>query len=315
VRIVIALGGNALLKRGEALTAENQRNNMRAAAAGLAAICAGNEVAIVHGNGPQVGLLALEAEAYKAVPPYPLDVLGAESQGMIGYVIAQELSNALPERAVTAMLTQVVVIPGDPAFKKPEKPIGPVYASDAVLDMERDQGWTFAPDGNGVRRVVASPEPQDIVECAAIEALMARGVIVICAGGGGIPVMLDQTGRLQGLEAVVDKDLTAALLAERVGADRLIILTDVEAVFENWGSPGQKPILALSATDLMQRSFAKGSMAPKIKAACTFVTRTGHSASIGALPDAEAVMAGRAGTRIMRSVKMNRTRAREPGLG
>lgn len=298
MRIVVALGGNALLKRGEALTAENQRRNMRAAAAGLANICEGNEVAIVHGNGPQVGLLALEADAYKAVPPYPLDVLGAESQGMIGYVIAQEFRNSMPHRQVAALLTQVAVDPDDPGFANPSKPIGPVYAAKEVDKLRHQYGWAFASDGTGMRRVVASPQPIDIVECYMIETMLRSGTVTICAGGGGIPVRRDASGKLAGVEAVIDKDLTAALLAERIKADRLIILTDVEAVFGNWGDPNPCAIRDISVDEIRKLTFATGSMAPKIEAACRFAETTGQAAMIGSLQEAEAVMAGTAGTRI-----------------
>jgi carbamate kinase len=296
MRLVIALGGNALLKRGEVLSAENQRRNMRAAAAALARVCDGNEVAIVHGNGPQVGLLALEADAYKAVPPYPLDVLGAESQGMIGYVIAQELRNARPSWSVAALLTQTLVDPNDPAFERPTKPIGPVYTSKEIDALRGLHGWQFAPDGSGMRRVVPSPLPLDIIELSIIASVMEPETVVVCAGGGGIPVKRLSGGALEGVEAVVDKDLAAAMLAERLGADRLMILTDVDAVYLGWGTPSQQPIRKIKAADLRSLTFAEGSMAPKASAACNFVERTGRTAHIGALSDAEAVLAEQAGT-------------------
>lgn len=296
MRIVIALGGNALLKRGEALSAENQRANMRAAAEGLASACDGNEVAIVHGNGPQVGLLALEAAAYKAVTPYPLDVLGAESQGMIGYVIAQELRNARPKREVAALITQTLVYPGDPAFQRRTKPIGPVYGAHEVDVLAASHAWAFAPDGEGFRRVVPSPSPIGIVELPLIEQLLAAGSIVICAGGGGIPVRNLLDGRTEGVEAVIDKDRAAALLAERLGAERLIILTDVDAVYANWGNAAQSPIGKVKAAELAAFHFAEGSMGPKVEAACQFVRRTGRTAAIGSLAGAKAVLDLRAGT-------------------
>jgi carbamate kinase len=300
MRMVVALGGNALLKRGETLSAQNQRRNMRAAAMGLARACAGHEVAIVHGNGPQVGLLALEAEAYKAVPPYPLDVLGAESQGMIGYVIAQELQRAEPDRPVVAVLTQTAVDPKDPAFQNPTKPIGPVYAPADVPALQAKYGWAFAADGSDVRRVVASPSPLAVVELTVIERLVVAGVITICAGGGGIPVRRASDGRFEGVEAVVDKDLTAALLAELLNADRLIILTDVEAVFRGWGTADQQPLGTARVQDLQREVFAEGSMQPKVDAACRFAERTGRPAVIGALSQTEAVVHMRAGTIIKR---------------
>lgn len=299
MRLVIALGGNALLKRGEVLSAENQRRNMRAAADALARACRGHEVAIVHGNGPQVGLLALEAEAYKAVPPYPLDVLGAESQGMIGYVIAQELRNARSGWPVSALITQTVVDPEDPAFKAPTKPVGPVYAPGDVGRLKDAHGWTFAADVQGVRRVVPSPRPIAFVEQATIDRLIAAGETVVCAGGGGIPVRQAEGGRYAGVEAVIDKDFAAALLAEQVKADRLVILTDVEAVYAGWGGPLPEPIREIKAGQLRRHAFAAGSMGPKVAAACAYVERTGHRAGIGALSEAEAVAALEAGTVIV----------------
>jgi len=296
MRIVIALGGNALLKRGEVLSAENQRRNMRAAAGALARACQGHEVAIVHGNGPQVGLLALEADAYKAVPAYPLDVLGAESQGMIGYVIAQELKNARPDWPITALLTQTVVNPDDPAFAAPTKPVGPVYAATEVEPLQERHGWTFAPDGEGMRRVVPSPRPTAFVEQAVIELLLAAGQTVVCAGGGGIPVQRSTDGQLTGIEAVIDKDFAAALLAESLSADRLVILTDVDAVYLDWGSADAAPIRYITAGDLRRHTFAGGSMGPKVTAVCDFVERTGRKAGIGALSQAEAVLSENAGT-------------------
>ncbi len=296
MRIVIALGGNALLKRGEPLSAENQRRNMRAAAVALARACEGHEIAIVHGNGPQVGLLALEADAYKALPPYPLDVLGAESQGMIGYVIAQELRNASPGRSVGALITQTIVDPDDPAFSRPLKPIGPVYNQDEVEALKAQHGWTFAQDGKVMRRVVPSPKPMEIVELPIIEDLVARGVTVVCAGGGGIPVYRKSEEQLAGVEAVIDKDLAASLLAERIAADRLVILTDVDAVYLDWGKPQQKAIGKVTSAELRRYSFADGSMAPKVAAACDFAERTGRPAAIGSLSQVSKVLSGQAGT-------------------
>lgn len=299
MRLVIALGGNALLKRGEALTAENQRRNMRAAAEGLARACDGHQVAIVHGNGPQVGLLALEAEAYQAVPPYPLDMLGAETQGMIGYLIAQELRNARPGRAVTALITQTLVAADDPAFGGPSKPIGPAYSTADVAQLRGQHDWTFAPDGVGFRRVVGSPLPLDIVEFEIVEQLFDNNVVTICAGGGGVPVTRDINGALAGAQAVIDKDLAAALLAERLHADRLVILTDVDAVYVDWGQPQANAISRATISQLRSHTFAAGSMAPKVKALCDFVGATGHSGVIGALSKVDDVIAGRAGTTVL----------------
>jgi carbamate kinase len=251
---------------------------------------------ITHGNGPQVGLLALEADAYKAVSPYPLDILGAESQGMIGYLLVQALRNEV-DCDVVAVLTQVLVDEDDPAFARPAKPIGPVYDEAEARRLAAERAWTVAPDGPYFRRVVASPSPRSIVELAAIERLLDAGSIVVCAGGGGIPVAADGR-RLHGVEAVIDKDLTAALLAEEIGAERLVMLTDVRAVERHWGTPGAEPLALATPTELRRLRFAAGSMAPKIEAACRFVERTGGEAAIGALSELAAVARGEAGTRI-----------------
>lgn len=302
MRMVIALGGNALLKRGETLSAGNQRRNMRAAAGALAQVCDGNEVAIVHGNGPQVGLLALEAGAYKAVPPYPLDVLGAETQGMLGYVIAQELRNVRPERHIAALLTQTRIDPADPAFARPTKPIGPAYAAHETGALRAEHGWTFAPEGALMRRVVPSPRPIDIIELPVIERLVAAGIVAVCVGGGGIPVQASAGGALAGVEAVIDKDLAAALLAERLNADRLLILTDVDAVYLDWENPERhgEAVRKIRAEDLLRHAFAEGSMAPKVEAACRFALNTGRPAVIGALAEADALAsAAGAGTWVL----------------
>lgn len=298
MRRVIAVGGNALLRRGEILSADNQRRAMAAAAGALARACDGHEIALVHGNGPQIGLLALEAEAYEAVPAYPLDVLGAESQGMIGYVVAQELRNARPAREVAVVLTQTRVDPVDPAFLRPTKPIGPVYAAAAAEALRAERRWTFAPDGDGLRRVVASPPPLDIIETPTITRLVADGVITVCAGGGGIPVARAPDGALRGVEAVIDKDLAAALLAVGLKADDLLILTDVDAVYRDWGGPGARPVRESRAGDLLEQTFAEGSMGPKVRAACAFVRQTGRPARIGSLEDVDGLLAGASGTLI-----------------
>ncbi|KAF1708331.1 carbamate kinase [Pseudoxanthomonas sacheonensis] len=299
MRLVIALGGNALLKRGEPLTAENQKRNMQAAAQSLAHACDGNEVALVHGNGPQVGLLALEAEAYRGVPPYPLDLLGAESQGMIGYVIAQALRNERPQREIAALLTRIRVDPGDSAFEHPTKPIGPVYGALEAESLRAAHGWSFAADGDGMRRVVASPRPVEIIELPVIGRLMDAGVVTVCAGGGGIPVRALPGGAHDGIEAVIDKDLAAALLAQRLRAERLVILTDVDAVYLGWRTARQQPLRRIRAADLQLHCFAEGSMAPKVEAACQFALDTGRPAVIGALSQAFAVVAGEAGTEVL----------------
>jgi len=295
VRTVVALGGNALLRRGEPAEAAIQRAHVLEAASALAELAARDELVITHGNGPQVGLLALEADAYKAVAPYPLDVLGAESQGMIGYMLAQALGSELPGRDVVAVLTQVLVDPDDPGFVAPTKPIGPVYSEQEARALAADRGWTIAPDGEHFRRVVASPEPKGIVELEAIERLVAGGSVVICAGGGGIPVFVDGDG-LHGVEAVIDKDLTAALLAEALGAERLIVLTDVSGIMHDWGTDDATRIPAATPDELRALSFASGSMGPKVEAACRFVEHTGGEAVIGSLAELDLVSRGEAGT-------------------
>jgi carbamate kinase len=296
-RLVVALGGNALLRRGEPAEAETQRRNVVDAASALAALSPDYELVITHGNGPQVGLLALEADAYKAVSPYPLDVLGAESQGMIGYLLVQALRNAAPDRDVAAVLTQVVVDADDPGFIDPTKPIGPVYSEREARRLGAERGWRVAPDGPYFRRVVASPGPREIVELDSIENLIASGAVVVCAGGGGIPVVRERHG-LRGVEAVVDKDSTAALLAEALGAERLVLATDVPFVEVDWGTPKARPIAAATPITLREMRFATGSMAPKIEAACRFVERTGGIGAIGSLAELAGLVEGSAGTQI-----------------
>jgi carbamate kinase len=297
--IVVAVGGNALLRRGEPLDLETQRANAGIACDAIAALInEGHEVVLTHGNGPQVGLLALQAAAFHDVEAYPLDVLDAESEGMIGYLLAQGLQNRLGKAAVATVLTQVEVDPDDPAFQDPNKPIGPVYSRSVASRIANENGWTMASDGDGVRRVVPSPKPVAIVELEAIRGLVANGVIVICAGGGGIPVVRSAAGQLRGIEAVVDKDRVAALLAERLGADALLLLTDIDGVYSNWGLPGQQLIRSATPTELMRRSFAAGSMAPKVEAAVSFASIQGRIAGIGALQDAVAILRGERGTTV-----------------
>lgn len=302
MRIVVALGGNALLRRGEPMTAEVQRRNVRVAAAALADLARDHDIVVAHGNGPQVGLLALQAAAYKEVAPYPLDVLGAESEGMIGYLVEQELMNALPPGARCAtLLTQVEVDADDPAFAAPTKPIGPVYTeAEATLAREK-HGWAIREEAPGNwRRVVPSPVPRHITQIRTIRLLVEAGIIVIGAGGGGIPVTRLQDGRLEGVEAVIDKDRAAALLAEEVSADALLMLTDVEAVYRHWGTPDQEAIRLTTPEELGALSFAAGSMGPKVEAACIFVTERGGVAGIGRLQDARAILDGKAGTLVRR---------------
>lgn len=296
--VVIALGGNALLRRGEPLDADVQRRNVQTAAAAVAEIAREHAVVVTHGNGPQVGLLALQGEAFRSVRPYPLDVLDAESEGMIGYVLDQELTNQLPEREVATLLTQVVVEPDDPAFSHPTKPIGPVFSEVDARRLATERGWAIAPDDGGWRRVVPSPEPCEIVELATIETLVDHDVVVVCSGGGGIPVVLDEHGRLHGAEAVIDKDLAATLLAQHLGADTLLLLTDVDAVYDAWGTADARAIRRTTTAELRAKEYAAGSMGPKVESACRFVEATGHTAAIGALVDAAAILRGDAGTTV-----------------
>lgn len=299
MRIVVALGGNALLRRGEPLSAENQRENVRAACTQIARIAPGNELVVAHGNGPQVGLLALQGAAYSDVPAYPLDVLGAETEGMIGYIIEQELGNLLPfEVPFATLLTQVEVDAADPAFEHPSKPIGPVYSREEAERLAREKGWSIAADGDRFRRVVPSPRPKRIFEIRPIRWLLEKGSVVICAGGGGIPTVYDQDGQLHGIEAVIDKDLCSALLAEQLEADLLVIATDVDGAYLDWGTPEQRRIGEAHPDQLERLGFAAGSMGPKVQAACEFARNTGKVAVIGSLGDIEAIAQGRAGTRV-----------------
>ena len=304
MRIVIALGGNALLRRGEALSAENQLENVRLAAKQMAKVQPGNELVIAHGNGPQVGLLALQGAAYTEVETYPLDVLGAQTEGMIGYMIEQEMGNLLPQEVPFAtILTQVEVDKADPAFQSPSKPIGPVYSHEDAQRLAQEKGWHIAPDGDKYRRVVPSPRPQRIFEIRPVQWLLERGTVVICAGGGGIPTYYDHNGHLRGVEAVIDTDLCSALLAEQLQADLLVIATDVAAAYIDWGKPTEKAIAAAHPQALRDLSFPAGSMGPKIQAACEFAEKTGKTAVIGALSDIEAIVRGEAGTRVSTEVE------------
>jgi carbamate kinase len=297
MRLVIALGGNALLRRGEPMTADNQRENVRLATHQIALVAPGNEIVIAHGNGPQVGLLALQGAAYKEVETYPLDVLGAQTEGMIGYLIEQELGNLLPyEVPFATILTQVEVDPHDPAFRHPTKPIGPVYQKEEAELLAKERGWSIAPDGDRFRRVVASPRPRHIFEIRPIKWLLEHGTIVICAGGGGIPTCYDENHKLAGVEAVIDKDLCSALLAQELAADMLIVATDVDAAYVDWGTPDKRAIAQAHPDELEKLGFASGSMGPKIQAAIEFARQTGRDAIIGSLSDIQAITERRAGT-------------------
>ncbi|PID37651.1 MAG: carbamate kinase [Pseudomonadales bacterium] len=298
MRIVIALGGNALLKRGEIMSADNQRANVKIAAEQIAKIHPNNELVIAHGNGPQVGLLALQGSAYGKVETYPLDVLGAETEGMIGYMIEQELGNLLPKDVPMAtVLTQVEVSKDDPAFHNPTKPIGPIYDKAKAEQLAKEKGWSIACDGdpanNQYRRVVASPRPKRIFEIRPVQWLLEKGTVVVCAGGGGIPTYYDSPEHLTGVEAVIDKDLCSALLAEELQADLLVIATDVDAVYQDWNKPKQQSIRTAHPDDLLKIDFGKGSagsMTPKVQAACEFAQKTGKTAVIGSLAGIESIV-------------------------
>jgi len=297
--IVVALGGNALLRRGQPADHAVQRKNVATAVDAIADLAREHDVVVTHGNGPQVGLLALQGEAYSAVSPYPLDVLGAESDGMIGYLLDQELVNRFGgHRQVATLLTQVIVDADDPAFATPEKPIGPVYEEAVAKQLAAERGWTVTRDSLFWRRVVPSPEPRSIVELGTIKLLVDAGVLVVCVGGGGIPVVVDRDGRLTGVEAVVDKDRAAALLAEGLGADALLMLTDVDAVEVDYGTANARALADVTIDELRALQLAHRSMGPKVDAACRFAERTGGLAAIGLLSDAAAIVDGRRGTRV-----------------
>jgi carbamate kinase len=302
MRIVIALGGNALLRRGEPMTTEVQRRNVVIAAEAIAPLAAEHSIVVVHGNGPQVGLLSLQAESYPGAEPYPLDVLDAGTQGMIGYLIQQELRSLLPpEEQVATLLTMITVDPDDPAFARPTKFVGPVYAKEDADKLAAAKGWTFRQDGDSWRRVVPSPEPRRILEIEPISWLLERGAVVICAGGGGIPAMYPSSGpgALLGVEAVIDKDLAGELLAENVSADLFLMATDVDGVYLDWGTPRQRRLGRVTPEELAGYQFAAGSMGPKVKAAARFTAKTGGRAAIGSLADIAGIVAGTAGTSVV----------------
>lgn len=298
MRIVIALGGNALLRRGEPLTVANQQANVQLAMSRIARVVANNELVITHGNGPQIGLLALQTCAPQTGGEYPLDVLGALTDGMLGYLIEQSLGNLLAaDTPFATLMTQVRVSADDPAFAAPDKPIGPVYERARCEQLAAQNNWAIAADGSGWRRVVASPEPLEIIEMRPIRWLLSHGCVVICAGGGGIPVVKDKAGHLQGVSAVIDKDRCSALLAVQLEADLLIIATDVPSVYRGWGQAGQEAINLIHPDELERMTFAAGSMAPKVQAACLFA-RSGRPAVIGSIADIDLMISGHAGTRV-----------------
>ena len=302
MRILVALGGNALLKRGEPMTADVQRANVRTAAEALAPVAEHHQLVLSHGNGPQVGLLALQASAFKEVEAYPLDLLGAQTEGMIGYLIEQELGNLLPaEVPFATILTMVEVDAADAAFDDPTKFVGPIYDDAAAEALAAEKGWVFKRDGDRLRRVVASPAPKRIFEIRPIRWLLERGVVVICAGGGGIPTTwaAGKERTLEGIEAVIDKDLASELLAREVEADLFVMATDVDGVYEHWGTPEQRRLDRVTPDELRSQRFAAGSMGPKVDAAARFVEATGKRAAIGALEDIEKIVEGHAGTNVV----------------
>ncbi len=299
MKVVMALGGNALLRRGEPLTEAVQRRNVKVAAEAVAQVAAQHQAIVTHGNGPQVGLLALESEAYEEVPPYGLGVLGAESQGMIGFLLEQALRSRLPDKCVATLLTSVLIDPADPGLKRPTKPVGPVYRETVARALAILRGWSITQDGDGYRRVVASPAPQEILELKAIRALTEADVLLICAGGGGVPLVRQPDGELLSIDGVVDKDRTSALLAENIQADVLLLLTDVSAVVHDWNTPLAQEIRQATVSELRALRLPEGSMGPKVEAACRFVERTGGRAVIGALSDAAAMLEGNAGTQVL----------------
>jgi carbamate kinase len=297
MRVIVALGGNALLRRGQSMDAHTQMGNMRGVVKTLAELARKHELIITHGNGPQVGMLALESASDPSLDrPYPFDTLGAQTQGMIGYWMLQALQNALPGRQVLAMVTQTLVSAVDPAFDDPTKFVGQVYEREKAEKLAAEYGWTVKPDGSHWRRVVPSPAPQRVVETRLIRRMVREGVVVICAGGGGIPVVRDEQGRLAGVEAVIDKDRTASMLAEALDCDAFLILTDVPRVMRDFGTPRQSEIAHTTPYELRAMEFPAGSMGPKVDAVCRFVETTGDMAAIGRLDQAERILGGDAGT-------------------
>lgn len=303
MKVVIALGGNALLRRGERADADVQMANVRIAAKAVAEIAKEHNVVLTHGNGPQVGLLALQADAYKDVTPYPFDVLGAESQGMIGYMVAQCVGNDLPDRQVVNIITQTEVDPNDPAYSDPRKFVGPVYDKETAEKLAAERGWTIAADGKYFRRVVPSPQPKKIVEIDTIRQLVDSGAMVIASGGGGIPVIRNDQGKLEGSEAVIDKDMSASIMAVELDADALLILTDAPSIALDWGTPDQKEIKEVSPEKLQEYNFAKGSMGPKVEAVCRFANTGKGFGAVGRLEDALDILNGKAGTIIRKGAE------------
>jgi carbamate kinase len=300
VRLVVAVGGNALLERGDRPEAEIQERHALSAVEALAPLAAEHELVVTHGNGPQVGLLAVESTRDPDLDhPFPLDVLGAQTQGMIGYFFLQAFENLLPHRSVASLICQTLVSADDPAFTDPAKFVGSVMDEAEAHAQAGRYGWTVRPDGPRWRRVVPSPEPRQIVELTTVHQLLALGTVVVCAGGGGVPVVRGGDGRLRGVEAVIDKDLAASLLATDLDADNLVLLTDVPAVVSGFGTDHARPLGRVTVAELRAEPFAAGSMGPKVEAACRFAEVTGRPARIGRLADSADVLAGRAGTEVV----------------
>ena len=299
MKVVVALGGNALLQRGEPMTENAQRTNIKKAVSSLAEIAINHQLLVTHGNGPQVGLLALQGNAYDPEQLYPLDVLGAETEGMIGYMLEQELGNVLPEqRPLASILTMIEVDPDDPAFTKPTKFIGPIYTESQAKVLAKKHNWSVKPDGDNWRRVVASPLPKRVIEIRPIKWLLEKNTVVICGGGGGIPTSFSKDGLLHGVEAVIDKDFASELIAREVSAEMFIMVTDVDGVYINWGTSGQRLVSKAHPDSLLQYDFAAGSIGPKVKAACDYAHSSGNIATIGALKDMNQIVSGNAGTHI-----------------
>ncbi|MET7297620.1 carbamate kinase [Embleya sp. NPDC005575] len=308
MRVVVALGGNAMLQRGDKPDADIQLHNIQKAVKSLAPLAREHELVVTHGNGPQVGVLALQSAADQSLSqPYPFDVLGAMTQGMIGYWLLQSLQNALPGRQVCSLINQTLVSTADPAFQDPTKFVGPIYEEDEAKRLASERGWIVKPDGKWWRRVVPSPKPARVVETRLIRQLLASGAVAVCAGGGGVPVVRNELGQLTGVEAVVDKDLTAALLAEALDADVLLLLTDVPRVVRGFGQPDAQEITNATPMQLRAGDFPAGSMGPKVDAICRFVEMTGDMAAIGALDQAAEILRGNAGTIVTPSGKYPET--------
>lgn len=308
MKLVVGLGGHALLRRDEEPTAANQLANITRSARILAPIVRDHSVLLTHGNGPQIGLLALREAAVAPESAQPLDVLGAQTEGLIGHLLAQEFRTHLPDVDLAVVLTQVRVDPDDPAFERPTKPIGPTYEASEARRLEEARGWDMVDDGDGWRRAVASPAPLELLELSSIRRLRAAGTFVICAGGGGIPVARDDDGRIRGLEAVVDKDAASALLAGALETDLLLLLTDVDALYRDFGTPEQRPVERIGAAEALAwaEDLPEGSIGPKLRAAAAFVAVSGQEAAIGSMEDVETILRGERGTRIVPDDRVGR---------